>query len=84
MERLHFFHQAHVEKLDHATIDAFVQARTREVEGQDGNAGWRGPVVFGLELTDRPAGQLVNFECADDPAPVAGMEAGCRLGVDGA
>ena len=60
-----------------------MQARAREFQGEDGNAGRCGPVVFGLELADRPAGKLEHLEGADDPAAVVGMKAGRRPRVEG-
>ena len=59
----------------HATIDAFVQARTGSSRARTGTWG-RGLIVFGLKFADRPACQLENLKGTDDPAPVVGMEAG--------
>ena len=73
MQGPHFIHQAGFEETDHATIDAFVQASAGKLEGQDGDVGGSGPVVFGLMFADRPAGELEDLEGPDDPAPVARM-----------
>ncbi len=46
----------------------------RQIEGEDPDFRRRGMIVFGLEHTDRLAGQLDHLESTDDPSAVVNVE----------